>query len=292
MSQSGWYPDPSGKPGQFRYWDGAQWSQETTPNPGQNPPPGAGFAGPAKPAGRGPGMWILLAVGVLVLVLVGFFVVRGLTGTDDIAEDTNSSTPTVSQWDETSTPTQTPTPTNPQSSGGTQVACPEGPGGSSKNVQNGRLVGGELSVESLGWDRSGFSLPFMYDTSAEIKTITSRWMSVNAVGALRVADGFEAPEPAAKVMMSCFASSGYYQGFTGRTDLTSEAITIDGHQAFHIRAEIYVDDQGDIKGDTVDVVVVDTGNPESMGVYVNSATIDDAETQAEVDRSMASIKVG
>ncbi|MGJ6980944.1 DUF2510 domain-containing protein [Aestuariimicrobium soli] len=291
MSQSGWYPDPSGQPGQFRYWNGAQWSQETTANPGQTPPPGGPVQGPQRSGGAG--KLILAIVGVLVVALIGFFVVRGLTGGDTtIPEDTNSSTPTVSGWDETSTPTQTPTPTNPESSGGTEVACPEGPGGSSKNVQNGRLVGGEISVESLGWSRSGFSLPWMYDTSAEIKSITSRWMSVNAVGALRVADGFEAPEPAAKVMMSCFASSGYYRGFTGRKDVKAEALTIDGHQAFHIRSEIYVDDQGDIKGDTVDVVVVDTGNPESMGVYVNSATIDDAGTQAEVDRSMASIKVG
>ncbi|WP_084635077.1 DUF2510 domain-containing protein [Propionicicella superfundia] len=26
MSQPGWYPDPGGAPGQFRYWDGTTWS--------------------------------------------------------------------------------------------------------------------------------------------------------------------------------------------------------------------------------------------------------------------------
>ncbi|WP_022909629.1 DUF2510 domain-containing protein [Aestuariimicrobium kwangyangense] len=292
MSQPGWYPDPSGQPGQFRFWDGAQWSQQTTANPAQTPPPGGGQAPPPRRSG-GAGRWVLLVVGVLVVALVGFLVVRGLGGRNTtIAEDTNSSTPTVSQWDETSTPTQTPSPTNPESSGGVDVACPEGGGDSGKSAQNGRLTGGSISVVSLGWESGGFSLPWMYDTSSELKQITSTWVSVNAVGALRVADGFEAPEPAARVMMSCFASSGYYRGFTGRTDVVSEAITIDGHQAYHLRSEIFVGDQGpDIKGDVVDVVVVDTGNPESVGVYVNSATIDDSATQAEVDRSMASIKV-
>lgn len=290
MSQPGWYPDPSGQPGQFRYWNGQTWSQQTTPNPGQTPPPGGGqdFA----PTKRGPGLWIGIVVVVLVLALGSWFVIRQLGGGDNIAEDTNSSTPTVSQWDETSTPSETPTPSNPQSSGGKQVACPEGPGGSGNNVEGGRLVGGGISAESLGWQGSGFSLPWMYDTSAEIKQITTRWMSVNAVGAVKVSDGFEAPQPAARIMMSCFASSGYYRGFSGRKDLSAEPIEIDGFKGFHMRTEIYVDDQGDIKGDVVDVVVIDTGNPESMGVYVNSATIGDEETISETERARKSLKVG
>ncbi|WP_275426267.1 DUF2510 domain-containing protein [Nocardioides daejeonensis] len=39
MSSPGWYPDPSGQPNSFRFWDGQAWSQQTTDNP-YAPPPG------------------------------------------------------------------------------------------------------------------------------------------------------------------------------------------------------------------------------------------------------------
>jgi len=35
----GWYPDPAGTPGRFRYWDGSHWSTTTTTSdPRQLPP--------------------------------------------------------------------------------------------------------------------------------------------------------------------------------------------------------------------------------------------------------------
>src|SRR4051812_783133 len=34
----GWYPDPAGARGRFRYWDGAQWSTGTIDDPHQAPP--------------------------------------------------------------------------------------------------------------------------------------------------------------------------------------------------------------------------------------------------------------
>ncbi|MDT0200565.1 DUF2510 domain-containing protein [Nocardioides sp. AE5] len=49
MSASGWYPDPSGEPNRFRYWDGSAWSSETTADP-NSPAPGAASApSPAEP---------------------------------------------------------------------------------------------------------------------------------------------------------------------------------------------------------------------------------------------------
>ncbi|HEY9564325.1 MAG TPA: DUF2510 domain-containing protein [Nocardioides sp.] len=41
MSSIGWYPDPSGEPNRFRYWDGSAWSNETTDDP-TSPAPGTG----------------------------------------------------------------------------------------------------------------------------------------------------------------------------------------------------------------------------------------------------------
>jgi hypothetical protein len=37
-AKAGWYPDPGGIPGLFRYWDGKAWSAATSPNPSAPPP--------------------------------------------------------------------------------------------------------------------------------------------------------------------------------------------------------------------------------------------------------------
>lgn len=286
MSQPGWFPDPAGQPGHFRFWDGQQWSAETTTDPASAPPPGGNFAQPKGGAGR----WVGIAAILLTMVLVAWLVLRatgGDIGGGGAKEDTNSSTPTISSWDETSTPT----PSEPEGSGASMVNCPEGGATRGEGIRDGRLRVRGMSVESLGWGRSGFSLPWMYEISSEIKSITPTWMSVNAVGLVKKSDGFTTPQRAARAAMSCFGTSGYYRGFTGRKDIKSESYQVNGHATHWLRAEVYVNDQGDIQGDVIDIVVVDLGDPEYLGVYLNSATIGDGAVQAEVDRSRESLTV-
>ncbi len=43
-AKAGWYPDPGGGQGLFRYWDGRAWSAATSPNP-TAPPPTQGLVG-------------------------------------------------------------------------------------------------------------------------------------------------------------------------------------------------------------------------------------------------------
>jgi Protein of unknown function (DUF2510) len=43
-AKAGWYPDPGGGQGLFRYWDGKAWSAATSPNPSA-PPPTQGLVG-------------------------------------------------------------------------------------------------------------------------------------------------------------------------------------------------------------------------------------------------------
>jgi hypothetical protein len=40
-AKAGWYPDPGGGAGLFRYWDGKAWSAATSPNPAAPPPTAA-----------------------------------------------------------------------------------------------------------------------------------------------------------------------------------------------------------------------------------------------------------
>ena len=47
-AKAGWYPDPGGGKGLYRYWDGKSWSAATSPNPGA-PPPTQGLASIGQP---------------------------------------------------------------------------------------------------------------------------------------------------------------------------------------------------------------------------------------------------
>jgi len=49
---AGWYPDPGGGTGLYRYWDGKAWSAATSPNPAA-PPPVAPLGSGARPVGAG-----------------------------------------------------------------------------------------------------------------------------------------------------------------------------------------------------------------------------------------------
>ncbi|MCW2814915.1 MAG: hypothetical protein JWN84_2370 [Nocardioides sp.] len=51
MPIAGWYPDPAGRPGAFRFWDGASWTADLTDNPYAAPP---GGDGQSRPSGPGP----------------------------------------------------------------------------------------------------------------------------------------------------------------------------------------------------------------------------------------------
>jgi uncharacterized protein DUF2510 len=51
-ARAGWYPDPGGGLGLFRYWDGKAWSAATSPNPSA-PPPTQGLVGAGTPAQGG-----------------------------------------------------------------------------------------------------------------------------------------------------------------------------------------------------------------------------------------------
>lgn len=78
----GWYEDPSGEPGLFRYWDGAEWGRRTRTPPDRRALPMR--AGPGLAAGGRTGsassrsIAAILAVAVLIfaIAVIGSMLIR------------------------------------------------------------------------------------------------------------------------------------------------------------------------------------------------------------------------
>ena len=292
MSMPGWYPDPAGTPGHYRYWDGSRWSAETTADPKHSAAPTG--APPEPRPGRG-GLIAAIAIVLVAVLAVVWFLNRQQTSAS-APEDTNTAAPTVSPWNETSTPTPKPSSTasQPAPSQGTLVACPADGGDTSVPV-GGILQAGGLSADAIpGWQLGGFSMQWAFGTQAVTDVVYPGWFSVASVSLLSVADGFQTPRASAASVMSCFASSRYYQGFTGRQDLLSEPVTIDGHHGWRIRSEIRVSISAlpQVQGDVVDIIVVDTGSTDSLSLFLSSYTIGDTGRGSLVDQCIASLRVG
>lgn len=300
MADPGWYPDPGGAPNQYRYWNGTEWAAETSPTI-DGPPPRSPNQAQLR---RRRGLIIAIAAGALVTVgLIAALLVMNPFGQEVVSDPVDTSSPTGSAWDETTSPSATPTnvgessSSNPASSGGSTVDCPQGNPASrqSDNVAD-KLTGGGISVDRVPtWGTpSTIELSFAYDVQAQTYSVATGWFNDVAVGALRFADGFDTPEQSAEIVMQCLASSDYYSGFESRTDVASTAVTVSGKPGWHLRAEIRVTghEAQDIEGDVVDVVVVDPQRGEHLALYQASATMGRADIQGLVDVAQASLSVG
>jgi len=293
VSTPGWYPDPSGAPGRFRYWDGRAWSQQTTDRPGPRPR-------------RRIMPFVIGAVALVVVVgVIIVFAVRQLGGSRPI---TNAPVPTstVSGWDDSSptaepspsrepSPSPTPTPSGRKSTAPLR-SCPDGdPLLRRPRPNDSRVHGGGLSFPRVpGWedDLQTRGLSWAYDVSSQSKRLEPNWLSVVAVGELRTADGFTAPKQAAQSIVQCVSSSYFYSHFESATERKSERTEVDGRDAWWIRTDIRVDDPNvEAEGDTVDVIVVDLGDPDRLGMYLGAGSIGDRPVIKILDDTIRGLRV-
>lgn len=298
MSTPGWYPDPSGAPGRFRYWDGHAWSAQTTDRPSGQPP-----AGPKR---RRTAPLIIGAVAlVLVIGLIVAFVLGQLGDRPVRITDAPVPTETVTGWDDsspTAAPSPSPSPSPTPSPSGSSTArplteCPFGdPRARRQHPTDDRVHGGGLSFPRLSdWedDLHGSGISWAHDVGSQSQNQEPGWFSLVAVGELRRSDGFVEPRQAAESIVQCVASSSFYAHFTGADEQKSAAVKIDGRQAWWIRTDIRVKDPNvEAGGDTVDVIVVDTGDPDGLGMYLGAGTIGDRRLLSILDATKAGLRVG
>lgn len=312
MTLSGWYPDPAGAPGRFRYWDGNRWSAETTDDPNSPPP----FTGPlpngSQRPGRGRTGRVIAVLAVLVVIIVvGVLAIRAFSNHGAALADPNPPESTVSGWDDSSPlPTATPTPSpspsptrsrkpTPTASGSsapkTQVSCATGePAARDPHPNDGRIHGGRLSFQPPGWEEdAGYAqqMTWAHDVDGVEEETEPMWAAMMAAGALHAEDGFRTPEQAADGMMQCIASSAYYSSFSGRKDVFSKAVTVDGHPGWALRSEIRVDEpELSVPGDTVEVIVINTGTPGQLSFFAGFVPIGDQSRTQLLDRAITSLR--
>ena len=301
----GWYPDPAGQPGLFRYWDGRSWSAATSLNP-QAPPPagplgstsragtppahnpyapiGSGrYVQPgSQPKGRSALPWILGAVAVvLVLAIVTFLVVREFDKGEVIVDggEQPSASPSTEVCPDAVEPTATP------------------------EAQSGdRVTSGRLSYARLGepfsepfWDRR---VPFGRDVQSQQATVEAdangapTWVAAVLIARLLAGDGFYGPEQGAKVVATCVVGKFYDNAEVTRKDTRNTGVTVDGHQAWTIEAHLSFQ-LAKIKttGETMIVVVVDTGNGEA-GLFYASIPDTSPQFMEPAREALTTLKVG
>jgi len=301
MPTTGWYPDPDGTKGRFRYWDGDAWSEATTTDPQQTPPPRKASSGEDK-KGRGRESGWVIAL-VILAVLTAIAVIILLTSTNSgffsgggvATEDNNSSTPTVSAWDETSTPTITPPPL-PTDDGGIWVNCPTSSGDGRTNQPLGKLAAGKLTVQIP----SGYSSEWMagmtlaYDAHGVKRDIPGgvSYVSSIGVGLTSFDDGFDNLIVTAAQAMQCWSQTYHPLEADPIILISGEETTISGHAAWHIRWElVYIHEP--IPGEVLDIITVDMGpGTDYLGLYWSCRPVNNTDFEQSITSAIASLKVG
>lgn len=307
MSEPGWYPDPGGRAGHYRYWDGQAWAPTTSSTlPGSAPPPAPAPATAPRPRrGRSGLVLALVAALVLVLAVVGALVVRdgaqpivvgGVSPSASAPGGTGTTPdPTV---DPSATPPLESSPTPVPSTSASAEPCPVGdPFTRQEHPRDGRVHGGGLSFpRQPGWLDPGVqasAFTWAYDLGETDVQLAQTRFAAYAVGAVSVVDGFEDPRSAAALIMRCTVTSALYSAVSGTTEIVDEETTVDGYRAWSLRADVRTyDARTSFSDDTVQVTVVDLGSPESLAFFWGSAPTGDAAFQARLDEALEQLRVG
>jgi hypothetical protein len=301
MSGPGWYPDPSGQPKAFRYWDGRSWSHETSPSPyvappGWQPTPQPGpHGGPAPSKGSGTKVALILLAVVLIAgaAVAGFFGVRALTDDSSARGETSESSPS-----ESDSPSPSETETDDASTEPPQAitaactgAAPEG-----GNRPGAMLRGGGLTVELPdGFEPMEQEAAFTFadEVVTVARQIEEGWIAVYALGGVPTSAGFSGPDQAAETVLTCMAASAtFYRNLESRTDLASEPITVEGYDGWRITSELRIDDpEIDQEGDHATVIVVETDSPDEYGLFVSVVPLGDQQLVDQQESVVETLQV-
>ena len=290
----GWYPDPGGEPGRYRYWDGAEWSRTTSDDPGR-PPPDPNSAAAGARSGRSPLGLVIGVLALVVVVVVGLALLHGNSGVRPTTDDPLP-TASVSGGDDRS-PTAEPTPT-PSGSRNALSPCPLGnPNGRGDHPNDRRVYGGNLSFaaeDTFEPAEAEQRFTFAHDITQQVRRVNDKpgWIAQLAVGEVRADDGF-GPDTrnAAEIVVECAVTSQLYAPFqASRHDLRSEAVTVDGRKGWLIETNVLVDVEDlPFRGDHSVFILVPDGP--DWGLFFGAVPIGDDRLEAVLDHAIRGLRV-
>ena len=278
---SGWYPDPGGQPGLFRYWDGHSWSASTSTNP-QVPPPNAGpYAVPAQK--KSPIGWILGGVGVLVVLIVAVLLIVQLLSRGKSVDPPGPTSSASASSSAATCPESTPDTTTPAPSTGARVSS------------------GHLSYPRLG---SPFQppifddrVPFGVDIQNQVAPLErtpdgkASWAANVLIARLLAGDGFFGPEQGSKIVVACILGKFYGDNKILRHDIKNQATTVDGHPAWLVESQLSYNIPGiKAKSELMIVEVIATSAGEA-GLFYSSLPDTDPQLVPKAEAAMADLQV-
>jgi Protein of unknown function (DUF2510) len=291
----GWYPDPGGGQGLFRYWDGKAWSAAVSPNPSA-PPPGQGLVGAGTPQqdsqaygqggqpayGQSPygqdygsaytnyqelekkkspiGWWIAGAALVIGIIIVAVIAIRAVTGGDTGTAGGPAGQPSQDVCPPEITASPEPPPPSPPA--------------------DGRVHGGPVSYPMLGppWGppQGDSRVPFGTEVQSQNVVLENDydgngglWVAQILVGELQAGDGFFTPEQGSQIVVKCILGRFYGDNPVKSNVKVNEKTTIDGHDAWLVESHLTFDIAGlKTKGELLIVAIVSAGN--RSGLYYAS----------------------
>jgi Protein of unknown function (DUF2510) len=299
----GWYPDPAGVPGRYRYWDGSQWSTITTDDPRQPLPADPGSA---DPPGDAPGevaaprsskrRLLALMMGLFAVVVSAVVVVAVYTGNHRQADRAVPS-PTVSANASSARPTAGPSQSPSATLTPSPLRCPKGdPNLRATHPTDGRVYGGNLSFEEQPTFEHAAAEPrfsFAYDVLQQTLPVSKDpgWIAQLAVGQLPAKDGFvDDPRHTVENLVRCVIAGKMYSPYLPtRTDIRSESLSIDGHNGWLIESEITVDRPDlPVAGDHTIFIVVHDGK--NWGFFFGAVPIGNAQLDAVLARTIRGLR--
>ena len=306
-AKAGWYPDPGGGQGLFRYWDGKAWSAATSPNPSSPPPTqglvGAGTASQGGQAGQsaygqggqqydqtgqspygqspygqapyGQGsayanyQEIQKKKSPIGWWIAGAALVIVIVVVAVLAIRAVTGGGTGTTGGPIGQPSQDVCPA-------ASTATPE----QGNHPNDGRIHGGPVSYPMLGqpWSapQGEYRVPFGTDVQTQVVPVESdydgngsNWVASILVGELQAGDGFFTPEQGSQIVVKCILGKFYGDNPVKSNVKVNEKATIDGHDAWLVESHLTFDIAGlKTKGELLIVAIVSAGN--RSGLYYAS----------------------
>ena len=284
MSLPGWYQDPEGRPGYARYWDGNSWQgPPVATEPQENPEP-------HKPRSPKWPLWTAVGATLLAVALLVWIVLGGGTRSA-VEEDTQTSRPTESVWDEQRS--ESPGASHNEPGRGEQVPCPMVNAQKASQPDASRLSGGGLSIPLPDGGKPYSRVSRLLTESATLAYPHegTTWYSFLELGLVPAAEGFTEPDATAQHILDCHLSSGNFSGYESHEYRKSEPVTVSGKQGHWVQIHA-VNPRTPGGGGVMNVVVVDIGNPDGLAVFWSGAVDEDPTLQQTFDEVRYALRLG